>query len=105
MLFRSLAAMQPHAVLINVGRGATVDEGALVAALESGRLGGAVLDVFEQEPLPSDHPLWTLPNVLITSHTAAVSFPQQIAPIFVENYHRWAAGESLRYVVDFKKGY
>jgi len=100
-----LAAMQPHAVLINVGRGATVDEGALVAALESGRLGGAVLDVFEQEPLPSDHPLWTLPNVLITSHTAAVSFPQQIAPIFVENYHRWAAGESLRYVVDFKKGY
>ncbi len=100
-----LAAMQPHAVLINVGRGATVDEGALVAALASGRLGGAVLDVFEQEPLPPDHPLWALPNVLITSHTAAVSFPQQIAPIFVENYRRWSAGAPLCYVVDFEKGY
>ena len=92
-------------MLINVGRGATVDEGALIAALESGRLGGAVLDVFEQEPLPPDHALWALPNVLITSHTAAVSFPQQIVPIFVENYRRWAAGAPLHYVVDFEKGY
>lgn len=100
-----LAAMQPHAVLINVGRGATVDEGALVAALAAGRLGGAVLDVFEQEPLPPGHPLWALPNVLITAHTAAVSFPHQIAPIFIENYRRWSAGEALLYPVDFARGY
>jgi phosphoglycerate dehydrogenase-like enzyme len=100
-----LAAMPPHAVLINVGRGATVDEGALVAALEAGRIGGAVLDVFEAEPLPPDHPLWFLPNVLITSHTAAVSFPEQIAPLFVENYRRWIGGEDLLYRVNFAAGY
>lgn len=100
-----LAAMQPHAVLINVGRGSTVDEAALVAALTGGKLGGAVLDVFEREPLPPDHPLWRLPNVLITSHTAAVSFPEQIAPLFIENYGRWAAGLPLLHRVDFAAGY
>jgi phosphoglycerate dehydrogenase-like enzyme len=100
-----LAAMPPHAVLINVGRGATVDEAALVAALEQGSIGGAVLDVFEREPLPPDHPLWRLPNVLITSHTAAVSFPEQIAPLFVENYRRWAAGDELLHRVSFDAGY
>lgn len=100
-----LAAMPPHAVLINVGRGATVDEAALVAALERGNIGGAVLDVFEHEPLPPDHPLWRLPNVLITSHTAAVSFPEQIAPLFIDNYRRWAVGEPLLHRVDFAAGY
>lgn len=100
-----LAAMPAHAVLINVGRGATVDEAALVAALERGNIGGAVLDVFEHEPLPPDHPLWRLPNVLITSHTAAVSFPEQIAPLFIDNYRRWAVGEPLLHRVDFAAGY
>jgi phosphoglycerate dehydrogenase-like enzyme len=100
-----LAAMRPHAVLINVGRGATVDEAALVAALEGGRLGGAVLDVFEREPLPPDHLLWRLPNVIVTSHTAAVSFPEQIAPLFIDNYRRWAAGLPLLHRVDFAAGY
>lgn len=100
-----LAAMQPHAVLINVGRGATVDEAALVAALEQQAIGGAVLDVFEQEPLPPDHPLWDLPNLLITSHTAAVSFPEQIAPLFVENYRRWQRGQPPLHQVHFAAGY
>lgn len=100
-----LAAMPPHAVLINVGRGAAVDEGALVAALEQGAIGGAVLDVFEHEPLPPDHPLWRLPNVLLTSHTAAVSFPEQIAPLFIDNYRRWVAGQPLLHQVDFAAGY
>jgi phosphoglycerate dehydrogenase-like enzyme len=64
-----------------------------------------VLDVFEQEPLPPDHPLWGLPNVLITSHTAAVSFPEQIAPLFVENYRRWREGEPPLHQVRFAAGY
>lgn len=100
-----LAALPSHAVFINVGRGAVVDEMALVEALERRSIAGAVLDVFQQEPLPSDHPLWRLPNVVITSHTAAISFPKDVVPIFVENYRRFAAGESLLYQVDFDRGY
>ena len=100
-----LAAMRPHAVLINVGRGTSIDEAALVAALEQGALGGAVLDVFQQEPLPPAHPLWRLPNVIITSHTAALSFAEDIAPIFVENYGRWVTRQPLLHAVDFTRGY
>ncbi|HRW48594.1 MAG TPA: D-2-hydroxyacid dehydrogenase [Caldilinea sp.] len=100
-----LAALPPHAVLVNVGRGSTVDEGALVAALQGGRLAGAVLDVFATEPLPQESPLWSLPNVLITSHTSALSYPEDIAPIFADNYRRFIAGEALRHVVDFEQGY
>jgi len=100
-----LAALPPHAVLVNVGRGSTVDEAALVAALQSGRLAGAVLDVFTAEPLPAEHPLWTLPTTIITSHTSALSYPEDIAPIFADNYRRFIAGETLRNVVDFEHGY
>ena len=100
-----LAALPARAVFINPGRGTSVDEAALAAALESGRLAGAVLDVFQQEPLPPDHVFWHTPNVLITSHTAALSVPADIAPVFVENYRRWIAGEPLQYVVDFERGY
>jgi len=100
-----LAALPPHAVLVNVGRGSTVDEGALVAALQGGRLAGAVLDVFATEPLPQESPLWSLPNVLVTSHTSALSYPEDIAPIFADNYRRFVAGETLRHVVDFEQGY
>ncbi len=100
-----LAALPPHAVLVNVGRGSTVDEAALVTALQRGRLAGAVLDVFATEPLPAEHPLWALPNVLITSHTSALSYPEDIAPIFADNYRRFIAGEALRHVVDFEQGY
>lgn len=100
-----LAALPSHAVFVNPGRGSVVDESALADALQGGGLAAAVLDVFQQEPLPADHIFWRLPNVLITSHTAALSFPADIAPIFIDNYRRWIASAPLRYQVDFDAGY
>jgi len=100
-----LARLPAHALFINVGRGSAVDEVALIAALQSGALAGAVLDVFEQEPLPPAHPFWTTPNLMITSHTSAPSFPVQIARLFVENYLRYAEGQPVKYRVDFERGY
>src|SRR5262245_56560054 len=100
-----LAALPPRAVFVNPGRGSSVDEAALVRALTEGRLAGAVLDVFQTEPLPADHPLWRAPNTIITSHTAALSFPEDIAPIFIENYRRLLAGQPLNYRVNFEAGY
>jgi len=100
-----LAALPPHAVFVNPGRGSTVDEQALATALHEGRLAGAVLDVFEQEPLPADHVFWRTPNLVITSHTAALSFPRDIAPVFIDNYRRFAAGQPLRHQVDFDREY
>lgn len=100
-----LTALPPRAVLINPGRGAVVDQAALAEALQAGRLAGAVLDVFQEEPLPADHVLWRTPNVLITSHTAALSAPVDIAPLFIDNYRRWVSGDPLRHRVDFDLGY
>ena len=100
-----LQALPARAVFVNPGRGSVVDEPALAGALREGRLAAAVLDVFEQEPLPSDHVLWRTPNVLITSHTAALSAPEDIAPVFVDNYRRFVRGEPLKYRVDFDRGY
>jgi phosphoglycerate dehydrogenase-like enzyme len=100
-----LAALPPRAVFINPGRGSVVDEAALAEALTAGRLAAAVLDVFVQEPLPPDHAFWRTPNTFITSHTAALSVPADIAPVFVENYRRWIREEPLRYRVDFEAGY
>jgi phosphoglycerate dehydrogenase-like enzyme len=98
-------ALPPHAVVVNAGRGDTLDTEALIAALHAGRLGGAILDVFEEEPLPEAHPLWRTPGVLITSHTAAPSFPADIVGVFAMNYRRYVAGEPLLYAVDFDRGY
>jgi phosphoglycerate dehydrogenase-like enzyme len=100
-----LRALPPRAVFVNPGRGSVVDETALATALQDGRLAGAVLDVFETEPLPADHVFWRLPNVHITAHTAALSAPPDIAPIFIDNYRRLLRGEPLRYRVDFEQGY
>jgi phosphoglycerate dehydrogenase-like enzyme len=100
-----LAALPRRAVFVNPGRGSVVDEAALAAALSGGRLAAAVLDVFETEPLPADHVLWRTPNVLITSHTAALSAPRDIAPLFIDNYRRLVAGEPLRHRVSFELGY
>ena len=100
-----LGALPPRAVFINPGRGGVVDEPALAAALTDGRLAGAVLDVFQQEPLPSGHVFWRTPNLTITSHTAALSVPEDIAPVFIENYRRLLRGEPLLYQVDFELGY
>jgi phosphoglycerate dehydrogenase-like enzyme len=100
-----LGALPARAVFVNPGRGGVVDEPALAAALQEGRLAAAVLDVFHEEPLPPDHIFWRLPNVIITSHTAAVSLPPDIAPVFIDNYRRLVRGEPLRYQVDFEQGY
>jgi phosphoglycerate dehydrogenase-like enzyme len=97
-----LALLPEGAVLINVGRGALVDEPALVEALQSGHLGGAALDVFEEEPLPAESPLWTLPNVLVSPHSASTSDREnaRITDLFCDNLRRWLAGEPLRNVLD-----
>lgn len=100
-----LEALPAHALFINVGRGSVVDEPALAATLSSGKIAGAVLDVFEQEPLPAAHIFWQTPNLLLTFHTAAPSFPEEIAGIFIENYRLLLEGKPLRYRVDFETGY
>ena len=92
-------------LLFNVGRGMNIDDAALVSAIEVGCVKQAFLDVFVREPLAKDHPFWQNPAITITPHIAAVSFPQQVATIFVDNYNRWCAGDELMYQVDFSKGY
>ena len=100
-----LAALAPQAVVVNAGRGDTLDIDALVSALNSGHLAAAVLDVFPEEPLPTDHVLWRTPRVYITSHTAAPSFPADIVSVFADNYRRFARGKELAHRVDFDRGY
>jgi phosphoglycerate dehydrogenase-like enzyme len=100
-----LSALPPHCLFINVGRGSAVDESALISALENDKLAGAVLDVFEQEPLPQEHPFWTTKNLIMTFHTSAPSFPEDIAGVFIENYRLYIEGKPLKYQVDFEKGY
>jgi len=101
----ALAAMKPTAWLINIARGAVVDEPALLAALEKQRIAGAVLDVFDREPLPPSHPLWKMDNVVVTPHISGPSTPDEIAPVFNDNLARYLAGRPLRYVVDRSLGY
>ncbi len=100
-----LAALPPGAVFVNAGRGSAVDEAALAEALHARRIAGAVLDVFPEEPLPPEHILWCTPNVQITSHTAALSVPEDIVQIFLDNYRRLLQDEDLRCRVDFERGY
>lgn len=102
-----LAAMKPGACLINVSRGDVIDESALEHALKTGHLGGAVLDVFSQEPLPEESPLWSLDNLIITPHVSGVSnhFLDDMIDLFCENLARYIDGKPLHNVVDFEKGY
>jgi glyoxylate/hydroxypyruvate reductase A len=102
---RALAALPSHAWLVNIGRGALVDEPALENALRSRRIAGAILDVFTEEPLRPDHPLWSLPNAIITPHISGPSTPEEIAPIFNDNLARYLAGRPLRHLVDRSRGY
>lgn len=102
-----LALMKPGACLINVGRGPLVDEPALAAALREKTIGGAALDVFPKEPLPADSPLWDVPNLLITPHTAALTDKlwERHYALFSENLRRYLGGQPLLAVVDKQKGY
>jgi glyoxylate/hydroxypyruvate reductase A len=93
------------AKVINCGRGGTVDEAALLAALNDGQISEATLDVFEQEPLPKDHPFWGMENVLCLPHTASIAIPEIAAKDVVENIRRARAGEPFLNIVDRTKGY
>ncbi|CAL1240380.1 D-2-hydroxyacid dehydrogenase [Candidatus Methylocalor cossyra] len=103
----AFAAMRPGAYFYNIGRGRTVDQDALVAALRSGRLGGAGLDVTDPEPLPPDSPLWELPNTLITCHSAGMTphYWDRAIPLLLANIGRFRAGQPLLNVVDLQEGY
>jgi phosphoglycerate dehydrogenase-like enzyme len=102
-----LAALPRGAVVVNVSRGAVVDEPALVSALTTGQLAGACLDVFAVEPLPLSSPLWAMDNVIVSPHSAATSAAENrlLVDLFVDNLHRWLADEPLRNVYDRVAGY
>ena len=100
-----LAALKPTAWLLNLARGPIVEEAALLAALRARRIGGAVLDVFDTEPLPTDHPLWGFDNVVVTPHISGPSTPREIGPIFNDNLRRYATSRPLRHPVDRTRGY
>ena len=98
---QALGALPPGALLLNAARGSVVDTEAMIRALESGRLGGAWLDVFEQEPLPPESPLWGMANVLVSPHCAdqVSDFPLRFAQVFAQNLARFGKGEPLANVV------
>lgn len=104
-----IAQMRPDAILVNCGRGTTLDEEALIDALRTGRLGGAVLDVFAVEPLPADSSLWDMDNVVLTPHIAGNDNDPinscMIYDIFRENLSRYLSGQPLTHVVDRTRGY
>lgn len=102
-----LAALPPGAVVINIGRGSLVDEPALIGALRSGALGGAWLDVFAEEPLPTDSPLWDMPDVVVSPHSASTSEREneRIVDLFCDNLRRWREGRPLRNVLDTERLY
>jgi phosphoglycerate dehydrogenase-like enzyme len=99
---RELRRMKPSAFLVNIGRGATIDERALIRALQSGWIAGAGLDVFETEPLPAESPLWDMPNTIITAHYAGRTphYIERALSIFLDNLERYTAGKPLFNVVD-----
>jgi phosphoglycerate dehydrogenase-like enzyme len=100
-----IRALGGHAWIVNTGRGPVVDEDALLEALTERRIGGAVLDVFGQEPLPEGHPLWSLSNVVITPHVSGSSGALEHQKLIAENLRRFVAGEALLNVVDPQRGY
>ncbi len=104
---RELAAMKPGAYLVNIGRGSVIDEHAMVEALKAGRIGGAGLDVFEQEPLDASSPLWELENVILTPHISGANrgYMDKACELFIENLKRFTTNRPLLNVVDPKLGY
>lgn len=102
---KQFEAMKRTAYLINICRGPVVRERALLRALKKGRIAGAILDVFEEEPLPRQHEFWQMDNVLLTPHISGPSLPEDIAPIFIENLKRFEEGKPLRGIVDRERGF
>jgi phosphoglycerate dehydrogenase-like enzyme len=104
---RELALMKRSAYLINVGRGASVDEAALVQALGAGTIAGAAVDVFAKEPPPAGHPLYALDNVIVSPHVSGFlpSYDDKCTDLFAENLHRYLVGTPLLNVVDRARGY
>jgi phosphoglycerate dehydrogenase-like enzyme len=102
-----IEALPAHAIVVNVGRGATLDEDALIEALEERRIAGAALDVFATEPLPDDHPFWSMDNVLLSPHTAALSVREneRIIDQFIANLPRYLDGRPLNDLVDVAEFY
>jgi phosphoglycerate dehydrogenase-like enzyme len=100
-------AMRPETVIINVGRGPVIDEGALLHALQAKRIRGAALDVFHSEPLPADHPFYRLDNVLLSPHCAdrTADWREQAMRLFLDNFGRFRRGEPLLNLVDKRLGY
>ncbi|MEX0989724.1 MAG: D-2-hydroxyacid dehydrogenase [Actinomycetota bacterium] len=104
---RAFAAMRRSARFINIGRGTTVDENALVEALDAGRIAGAALDVFADEPLPDGSPLWAMRNVIVSPHMSGdvVGWERAVVGVFLDNLDRWLSDEPLHNVVDKRLGY
>jgi len=102
---KELQMMKKTAYLINISRGPLIHEGTLLKALKQKTIAGAVLDVFNEEPLPEGHELWSLDNVIITPHLSGPSIPKDITKIFIENLKRFEEGKKLMGVVDREKGY
>jgi phosphoglycerate dehydrogenase-like enzyme len=104
---REFAVMKPDSVIMNVGRGPVIDEAAMVEALQSGKLRGAALDVFEEEPLPKESPLWAMDNVLISPHCTdnTREWLNDAADFFLAQFSRWEKGETLKNLVDKRAGY
>ena len=98
-------AMKKTAYLINICRGAIVDEGALVEALTSGQIAGGVIDAMKEEPLPPESPLWDCPNLVVTSHISGPSLPEDMVEIFKENFRRFLRKEPLNGLIDFSRGF
>lgn len=102
---RTFAALPRGAALISIGRGGHVVEADLLAALDSGRIGGATLDVFRDEPLPPDSPFWIHPRVILTPHVASMTIPDSAAAAVAANIRRLRAGKPLQHAVDIRRGY
>ena len=105
----AIASMKPGAYIVNVGRGPMIDETALIAALREGRLAGAYLDVFDEEPLPPDHPYWSTPNLYVSPHIAGVNSYERywamMGPLLLENTRRLLDGRPLVNAIDPSRSY
>jgi glyoxylate/hydroxypyruvate reductase A len=101
----TFAQLPAGAYLVNVARGRHLVEEDLLAALDAGRLSGACLDVFREEPLPESHPFWDHPQIIVTPHVSSLTYPRAVAPQLAENYRRLLGGQPLLNVIDRSRGY